>query len=78
MSKLIINMADIQSIVASDYLNDVLDEAKRHLLAGGSVVIQEEYVNAPPDVIREFATIAEFESFIQSIAASSGASHRPE
>lgn len=70
MSKLTINMADIQSMDANVYLNVILDVAKRYLSTGGRVVMQEGYDNVPPDVIHQFDAIPEFESFIKSIATS--------
>ncbi|MFC5862948.1 hypothetical protein ACFPT7_11645 [Acidicapsa dinghuensis] len=70
MSKLTINAMDIQSMEANVYLNVILNVAKRYLSTGGRVVIQEGSDNAPPTLIRQFTALAEFESFIKSLATS--------
>ena len=65
MSNLTIDVTVIEDMKATGYQSEALEVAKRHLLAGGRVMIQREYVNAPPDTICECATIQQLESYLK-------------
>jgi hypothetical protein len=65
MGNLTIDLTVIEDMKASGHRSDAFEVAKRHLLSGGRVIIQREYVNAPPDVICECATIQQLESYLK-------------
>jgi hypothetical protein len=59
---------DMQFLHRNQVLNDLLRTAREIIQNGGQVIIQSEYDNAPPDIVRVFATLADLDGWENEIA----------
>ncbi|HKT98059.1 MAG TPA: hypothetical protein VJS30_16265 [Paraburkholderia sp.] len=55
---------DATHVDNNDVLEEIVSAARATLAAGGHVVLNQEYENAPPDTVAVFRTSADFEKWV--------------
>jgi hypothetical protein len=70
VANLIISITDFQDNLAlarNEIVSAIFSLAEEVVENGGKIIIQQEYENAPPDLVRAFSTIEEVRNWKQQL-----------